>query len=153
MSSWVIAIQQDLNLDQEQLIVCRMAAHAPVPAVCSTSYCSSPVCHSIHYQQINTLAWRFCSNYHQWKGNIFKLLSVVILLIHGDELQTPCRSLCVVQAYGGIRAQIYISLTCLKFSFLPALASDYFNAFINSGIRLHENIYENQCGWMIRLYM
>lgn len=97
MSSWEIAIQQYLNLDQEQLIVCQMAAHVPVPAVCSTSYCSSLACHAIHYQQINTLAWHFCSNYHQGKGNIFKLLSIFILLIHRDELQAPCRSMCFVQ--------------------------------------------------------
>lgn len=50
------------NLAQEQLMVCQRAAPVPVPAFCSTSYCSSSAAHSIHYWQINTLVWRFRSN-------------------------------------------------------------------------------------------
>lgn len=48
--------------------------------------------------------------------------------------------MCFVQAYRGIAVQIYIYLMCLKSSFLPALASDYFKAVLNSGIKLHENL-------------
>lgn len=48
--------------------------------------------------------------------------------------------MCFVQVYGGITVQIYIYLKRLKFSFLPAFASDYFNALLNSGIKLHESL-------------
>lgn len=129
MSSWETAIWQCLNLDQEQLIMCQTAAHVPILAVCCTSYCSSLGCCSICYLQISILAWHFCSNYHQRKDNVFKLLSVFISLIHRDEPQAPCRSRCFVQVYRGITMQIYIYSTCLKFSLPSVLTSDYFNAF------------------------
>lgn len=131
-------------------MVCQTESHIPVPAVCSTSRCSSLPCHSICYWQINTLAWCFCSDYHQQKGNIFKLLSVFILGMHRDELQTPRRRMFCA----GL--QRYHNANLLnKFSFPPALANDYFNAFINSEIKLHGNLhkYENMYEFMVRLYM
>lgn len=149
---WAAGRQWYFILDQEQLMVCQTKAHIPVPTVCSTSYCSSQACHSISYWQINTLAWCFCSDYHQQKGNIFKLLSDFVLVMHRDELQTPRRRMCFVQVY-----QRYhnANLHLLKFSFPLALASDYFNAFLNSEVKLNGSLYKykNRYDFMVRLYM